>query len=310
MSEKNILEIMVKKILLIVIFAGMLFNLAFSQQKFTVANLNYMLSPDNSYSEPGLSSNIQYLSGTINAPIVLNDKGTILTGFRGNYWTVNYSPSQIWPVNYYSLGLTLGYNYKFSDKKSFLFVLLPRLNSDLEHINSNALQLGFISTYSKRTSDKFLWKLGVYFNTEFFGPFVVPIFGLNWDIGKKLSLKGDLPIYAKLNYEASENFSTGLGYIALVSTYRLTGEFNDAYTSRFAIEPYLYVDVKLIKNLYLNGKAGYTMGRKYPVYAKDDKIDLQLSFIKFGDDREQLNYEIDEGTFIEFGISYKVDIAD
>ncbi len=299
-----------KKTLLIVLFAGVFFNIIFSQQKFTVANLNYMLSPNNSYSESGLNSNIQYLSGSINIPIVLNEKSTILTGFRGNHWAVNYSPSQIWPVNYYSLGLTLGFNHKFSDKKSLVFVLLPRFNSDLKQINSNALQLGFLTTYSKRTSDKFLWKLGMYFNTEFFGPFVVPIFGLNWDISKKLSLKGDLPIYAKLNFQASEKFSTGLGYIALVSTYRLSGEFNDAYTSRFAIEPYLYADIKLMKNLYLNGKAGYTMGRKYPVYAKDDKIDWQLSFIKFGDNREQLNYEIDDGLFIEFSISYKVDVGD
>ncbi len=50
------------------------------------------------------------------------------------------------------------------------------------------------------------------------------------------------------------------------------------------------------------------MGRSYPVYAKDDKLDWQLMFMKFGDDREQLNSEIDDGVFIEFTLSYKVDI--
>ena len=62
-----------KKTILIVLFAGVLFNITFSQQKFTIANLDYMLSPNNSYSEPGLTSNIQYLSGSINIPIILNN---------------------------------------------------------------------------------------------------------------------------------------------------------------------------------------------------------------------------------------------
>ena len=300
---------MIKKLL--VIFQIILLALvSYSQQTFTIASVNYMLSPSNTYSEEGLKSNIQYLSGFINAPIALGEKSTILAGFRGNMWTVKYSPEQLWPENYYSSGLTLGYNHRFDEKKSFLFILLPKLNSDFRNINSNALQLGFFTTYSKRSSEKFLWKVGIYFNTEFFGPFVVPLFGLNWDVSPKLSITGDLPIYAKIKYSLNNNFSTGAGYIALVSSYRLTGEFNDAYTSRYAIEPYVFAEVKFLKHIYFNGKLGYTMGRKYPVYAKDDRLDWQLLFIKFGDDRTQLNPEIQDNFFFELGLAFRVDVSD
>lgn len=280
-----------------------------AQQTFTVAEFNYMLSPNNSYVQKDTFSNAQYYSGFVAAPIVINKTSTILAGIRGNSWKVTYSPEQIWPTTYYSFGLSLGYNHKFNDSKSLLFILLPRLNSDYRYFNSNALQLGLFTTYSKRSSEKFLWKVGMYFSTEFFGPFVVPLFGLNWDVSSKLNITGDLPIYAKIKYKAGNSFSSGLGYIALVSSYRLTGEFDDAYTSRYAIEPYAFAEVKILKQLYFSAKFGYTMGRKYPIYDKDDQLDWQLSFIKFGDDRSQLNPEIEDNLYFELGLSFKVDVT-
>ena len=300
---------MLKKLLIIsqIILLAMV---SYSQQTFTIAQVNYMLSPNNLYVQKDITSNAHFFSGFVTVPIVINKKSTLLAGIRGNIWNVTYSPKQLWPETYYSLGLTLGYNHKFDEKKSFLFILLPRLNSDYRYINSNALQLGVFTTYSKRSSEKFLWKVGMYFSTEFFGPFLVPLFGLNWDVSPKLSITGDLPIYAKIKYNVTNNFSTGVGYIALVSSYRLSGEFNDAYTSRYAIEPYVFVEVKFLKQLYFNGKLGYTMGRKYPIYEKEDRLDLQLSFIKFGDDRPQSYPEILDNFFFELGIAFKVDVSD
>ena len=299
---------MIKKTILLTSIFLVLFLTASAQQKFTVGSLGYMLSPGNTYSDTNLKSNIGYFTGVLTVPLKLNEKTAILTGLRGNMWSVKYDPENNWPENYYSLGLTLGVNHKFSDKNSLLFVLLPKLNSDFKELNSNAFQLGFIGTYSHRVNDDFLWKAGLYYNSEFFGPFLVPIFGLDWKLNKAVSIKGDLPIYAKVNYGINEGFSAGLGYIALVSTFRLSRDFQDAYTSRFAIEPYLYTDIKVVENIYLNGKLGYTLGRSYPVYAKDDKLDWQLMFMKFGDERIQLNSKIEDGVFIEFTLSFKVDI--
>ena len=297
-----------KKTLLLTTILLSLFLTTSAQQKFTVGSLGYMLSPGNTYADTNLKSNIGYFTGVLTVPLKLNEKTALLTGLRGNLWSVKYNPKEFWPENYYSLGLTLGVNHKFSDKNSFLFVLLPKLNSDFKELNSNAFQLGFISTWSHRVNDDFLWKAGLYYNSEFFGPFFVPIFGLDWQLNEKWKIKGDLPIYVNIDYGINKDFSLGLGYIALVSSFRLSGDFQDAYTSRFAIEPYLFADVKVVKNVYLNGKLGYTMGRKYPVYARDDKMDWQLMFMKFGDDRTQLNSSIDEGLFLEFTLSYKVDI--
>lgn len=300
---------MLKKLLLIT-FLSFLTMFSIAQQTFTFAEINYMLSSNNSYLQKDTTSNAQFYSGFVTAPIVINEKSTFLAGIRGNSWKVKYSPELDWPESYYSFGLSLGYNHKFTENKSFLFILLPRLNSDYRYINSNALQLALFTTYSKRSSEKFLWKVGMYFSTEFFGPFIVPLFGLNWDISSKLNITGDLPIYAKIRYKVGNGFSAGLGYIALVSSYRFTAEVEEYYTSRYAIEPYAFAEVKFLKQLYLNAKFGYTMGRKYPVYEKDDRLDWQLSFIKFGDDRIQKNPEIQDNFFFELGLAYKVNISD
>ncbi len=283
----------------------------FSQKKYTIASIGYMGSYNTKYDNPDISSDCGYLSLNISLPIVLNKKTTIVTGIRGNNWTVNYTPEDTWPTSYYSLGLTLGINHKFSDKNSLLLVAIPKLNSDYQEINANAFQLGFLSTYSIRKNEYFLWKIGMYYNSETYGPFVVPIFGLDWDLNNKLNIKGDLPIHGKVNYQLNEAFASGLGYVSLVSSYSFIGELDEAYyTSRFAIEPYLYADVKLFNNTYFNVKAGYAISRKYPVYEKADKIDWQLSFLKFGDDRVQLNPIIENGAFIEFGLAYKIDIKE
>jgi len=283
-------------------------NQAFAQKKYTIASLSYMGSWNANYTNPDVSSDPGYLALNISLPIVLNEQTAIVTGIRGNNWTLAYTPEQIWPTSYYSLGLNLGINHKFSDKKSLLFVALPKMNSDYKEIDSEAFQLGFLTTYSVRKNENFLWKVGMYYNNEFFGAFLVPIYGLDWDLNEKLNISGDLPIYGKINYRAKEGISMGFGYIALVSSYRLTGEFDNAYTSRFAIEPYLFSEAKLFKNTYVNAKAGYAVSRKYPVYDKADKIDWQLSFIKFGDDRTQLNPVIENGLFFELGLAYKINI--
>jgi len=282
---------------------------AFTQDKFTVAEFSYNFAPGVRYENPGLKSHIGYLSGVLNIPVFSTGKATFLAGTRSNIWHFKYNTEQPWPNSYYSLGVTLTYNQKFSNNNSFLFVFIPRYNSDLLNPSPEAWQFGFLSYYTKRSSEKFLWKVGAYVNTEFFGLFVVPVYGINWNMSSRWSLTGDIPIWTKINYKASEKLNLGFSYMALVSSYRLTGEFNNDYISRFAIEPVLYAEIPVVKNLYLKSKIGYTLGRDYPVYDRDDKLDLKLSLIEFGNKRTPLNTDIKDGVFFEISIAYKVDIS-
>lgn len=58
-------------------------------------------------------------------------------------------------------------------------------------------------------------KVGAYVNTEFFGLLVVPFYGLIWNINSRLTLQRDIPIWAKLNYNATKKVDMGFSYFAL-----------------------------------------------------------------------------------------------
>ncbi len=77
------------------VFLFLFLSNVFAQQKFTVATLDYMFSPNNTYEEKDTTSYTGYFSGSISYPIVLNEKSTIITGIRGNSWAVKYDPEQI-----------------------------------------------------------------------------------------------------------------------------------------------------------------------------------------------------------------------
>ena len=64
-----------------------------------------------------------------------------------------------------------------------------------------------IANYKKNA--RLTYKMGVYINGDFFGLFVIPLLGIDWQINEKDNLFGVLP--ASLNYEHKLNnhFYTG-----------------------------------------------------------------------------------------------------
>ena len=69
--------------------------------------------------------------------------------------------------------------------------------------NKGSMQAGgaLIAAYKK--TEKLTWKLGVYVNGEYFGVFVMPLVGLDWNITSRDNLFGVLP--GNLTYEHKIN---------------------------------------------------------------------------------------------------------
>ena len=51
---------------------------------------------------------------------------------------------------------------------------------------------------------------------------------------------------------------------------------------------------------------GYAISRNYKVYDANDKIDLALSSIYFGDDRTQLNERFKDGSIFKVELFYRL----
>ena len=82
----------------------------------------------------------------------------------------------------------------------------------------------------KKFNDNLTMGFGAMFNTDFFGPYLVPLVNLNWHITDRVSITGMLPIYSKIKYKVSDKFTAGISHFGLTTSYGLNdNNYNDDY---------------------------------------------------------------------------------
>ena len=165
--------------------------------------------------------------------------------------------------------------------------------------------------YENVFSKQLTMSFGAMFNQELFGPYVVPIVNLSWQLSEKWYIKGLLPVTLKINYLVNENLTIGFSHFGLVTSYYLGDEkFKGDYIERQCIDLSLFARQKLFGNFYLEGKAGRTFGRGYKQFAGDQKVDFSLPLIGFGDERIVKNVAFKDGFFIDMGIVYNIKLPE
>jgi hypothetical protein len=63
---------------------------------------------------------------------------------------------------------------------------------------------------------------------------------------------------------------------------------------------------RIAKNTYMQARAGISMGRSYRAYDADDKLDFAISFIKFNNNRTQINTDFSNGWVGQVGLVYRI----
>ena len=94
--------------------------------------------------------------------------------------------------------------------------------------------------YEKLFSDKLKMGFGAMYNQEFFGPYLVPLINLNWQINDHWSITGLIPVYAKIKYKVSDRLNVGLSHFGLTTTYRL-GEVD--YIEDYTLMQHIHDDL-------------------------------------------------------------------
>lgn len=79
--------------------------------------------------------------------------------------------------------------------------------------------------YTRRRSDRFAWKTGVYMSREFFGFFWLPLLGVDWQAGNRLWVWGILPRHLVADYRLTPAWHLTLSYRGVTDSYRV-GEKN------------------------------------------------------------------------------------
>lgn len=260
---------------------------------------------DGDATESGLLINLK-------VPIVCNDKTTWyndLTYTRHSVSTdLDPEPSgMITSMNLHAFIFQTGIVQKLNDQSGFQLLIVPRYNTDFQGSDRKNWQLGAIGLYEHRVSQRLLMRFGVLYNGELFGPLLVPLIYADWQLSDRWSITGMMPINLKINYKINDRLSAGMNHFGFITTYRINqDEFKGDYIERNSIDESLFLRWKMIGNLHLETRFGYSLSREYAQYQEDQKMDLRLSLIRIGDDRVQENVNFNSGPIASIRLVYNL----
>ncbi len=249
------------------------------------------------------------------APVKFSEKTIWYNSLNYFYFHVandeTLSPEIANPINLHGFLFRTGLYQKFSRGRGIQILIAPRLMSDLKNIDGNSFQFGGMVMYEKKFSDNLTMGFGAMYNQELFGPYLVPVINLNWQLSDRWSINGLLPVYAKINYKVCERFTAGISHFGLITTYSLGDpEYKGDYIERQSIDLALFGRYQIAGNIYLEGRFGQSLGRSYAQYEADQKVDFSLPLIGFGDDRVQKNINFNDGWVVELRLVYNIPIPE
>jgi hypothetical protein len=182
--------------------------------------------------------------------------------------------------------------HRWNTRWKTAFVFIPRVSSALnEGISGDDMQYGgaVLASYERKTTLKY--KTGVYYNSEFFGPFFMPLLGIDWNISPRLNLFGVLPGSMNLEYKFNKSVHGGVIFRSITNSYRTFGynyiRVNDNHLK-------LFMDFYLAKSHAISIEAGHTILRKYV-----------SGFRKQGD---EMNYSMNVTDGLLFRVGYSLRI--
>ena len=247
------------------------------------------------------------------APIKMNEKSIWYNSLNYFYFHVENdedTPPEIMnPIDVHGIILRTGLYQKFSKDRAIQIFFAPRLMTDFNNINADHFQMGGLVLYEKKFREGLKMGFGAMYNQEFFGPNLVPLVNVDWQISERWSVTGLVPIYGKVKSKVNERFSTGWSHFGLITTYRLGDPaYEGDYIERKSIDESLFARYQLFGNIYLEGRFGYALGRSYAQYEADQKVDFSIPLISFGDNRTQKNISFHDGLIASIRFIYNVPI--
>lgn len=151
--------------------------------------------------------------------------------------------------------------HRWNAKWKTAFVFIPRISSLLDsEIGQRDIQYGGAILTTKQKSETFKYKFGVYYNTEFFSNFFMPLLGIDWNINPKWNLFGVLPGSMNIEYKFRKSIHAGLMFRSITNSYR-TFDYNFIRVNDNHLK--FFLDFYLSKKQVISVEAGHTILRNY-----------------------------------------------
>lgn len=282
-----------------------------AQSYVDVLKINGNTTALNKFDSGFSSTRVNEFSADLSLPIKLTEQSAIITGLI--YENIH---TKLFDTDYYyrfsSISLKMGFNRKVNDTWTYSLVLLPKLASDFKSLNKKDFQLGGIALFKYAKTENFNYKFALYANNDLFGPFIVPMFGFYYlSDDKKWESNVMAPLQADINYKASSNLTVGINYTGQIRSFHLqntTIPVGDYYVTKASNELSTYTKIHFTKNISLQTKLGYSIGRSYRVFNGNDKVNFALPAFYANDKRTQLNTDFADGLLFQVTALYRVSL--
>ena len=198
-----------------------------SQPFVDLLNIRFQYFPPVSYSSKAAKMDIREMTYGLTLPFQFKNKNAIITGISYDQLRFGYSDTSE-NKNLYGVNLLVGYlHYLKVDKWKVLIMALPKLSSDHLFHHAKEYQQGGVVLFTYKRKANLAYRLGLYYNSEFFGHFFMPLLGLEWKPFERVYFYGVFPNNLNLEYKARNKLYLGLSYSNLTQSYRI--QENDSY---------------------------------------------------------------------------------
>lgn len=281
-----------------------------AQSSIDLATVSYRYGPARPLENGAAGEAVeQVLFVNLKMPVIINDQNIWYNDLTYQGSHVNYSQTS--PTEP-SLGLhqfifQTGWVRTINEKSAFQLLFVPRLMSDMKQIGRDHFQFGGISLYEYKFHDNLLMRFGGMFNTDRFGPMMVPLIYADWQISSRWFFTGLVPIYAKLGCKVSDKLVIGVSQFGLITSFQMGDPaYNDDYIERKSIDLALFGRYKLVGNLHIEPRLGYAVGRSYRQFTSGERVDYRVAIVTVGDDRTQQNTSFKPGLIFDLRFVYNL----
>ncbi|MFE3869062.1 DUF6268 family outer membrane beta-barrel protein [Flavobacterium sp. LS2P90] len=281
-----------------------------AQEYIDLFSVNYGKSQKTTFEDSSVNTSISTFQTNLTLPIVLNEKYIAVTGVNFSSYNLQLFPDSN-NNHLYSTNLRAGLSVKHSGHWSGLYLFLPKVASDYINVSSEDVYLGGLALLKYKRNENFGYGLGLYGSSEAFGMSVVPIVTFYYHSpNKRFEINAFMPNDADINYSLTDKTKIGVDFLGHGNSYKLTTEnVRSTYVVNNSIDFSAYVQQGLFnKKILLRLKMGYLLN-DFRVYPIDQKLDLQILVLRFGDNRTRLFQDKSNTILFKMEAIYRFDLS-
>ncbi|RTY90955.1 DUF6268 family outer membrane beta-barrel protein [Flavobacterium sp. GT3R68] len=281
-----------------------------SQEYIDVFSINYGKSQETTFENSSVNTSISTFQTNLILPIVLNKKYTAITWVNFSSYNLQLFPDSN-NNHLYSTNLRVGLRINHSKHWSGIYLFMPKVASDYIHLSSEDIYLGGTALLKYKRNKNFGYSIGLYGSSEAYGISMTPIIGLYYHSpNERFEMNFLLPNDADVNYRLTDKTKIGVDFLGHGNSYKLTTDnIRSKYVENNSIDFSAYIQKGLFgKKVLLRLKMGYTLN-EFRIYPIDQKLDLQILALKFGDNRTLFLEDKSNTILLKVEAIYRFDLS-